>query len=99
MNLDYKYALTGVGQELGFTTWHKARDLIKILRDQSGFDMQPTDNKYHIALKLGHKSTGLSHRYTDAAVDLLRKVYKGEDYQIDKGTVDVEKITGGATKA
>jgi hypothetical protein len=99
VNLDYKYALTGVGQQLGFKTWHKADDLIAVLKDQSGFDMKATDNKYHIALKLGHMSAQLSHRYTDAAVDLLRKVLNGEDYAVDKGTVDVTKITAAAAKA
>ena len=54
--------------------------------------MKATDNKYHIALKLGHKSEQLFHKYTDAAVDLLRKVLNGEEYQIDTGTVDADVI-------
>lgn len=94
VNLDYKYALTGVAQQLGYKTWHKADDLISILRDKNDFDMKATDNKYHIAVKFGHKSDGVNHRYTDAAVDLLRKVLKGEAYKIDKNTVDVEKLAG-----
>lgn len=96
VNLDYKYALTGVAQQLGFKTWHKADDLIALLRNQTGYDMKTTDNKYHIAIKLGHASDQKGHRYTDAAVDLLRKVLNGEAYQIDKGTVDVNTLTGGA---
>jgi len=92
VNLDYKYALTGVGQQLGFKTWHKASDLITILKERTGFDMRATDNKYHIAMKLGHKSAQLSHKYTDAAVDLLRKILSGEEYQIDTGTVDLDMI-------
>lgn len=92
VNLEYKYGLTGVGQQLGFKTWHKAADLITVLKDQTGFDMKATDNKYHIALKLGHKSEQLFHKYTDAAVDLLRKVLNGEEYQIDTGTVDADVI-------
>jgi hypothetical protein len=99
VNLDYKYALTGVADKLGYKTWHKADDLITILRDQTGFDIKATDNKYHIAIKLGHKSPGLSHRYTDAAVDLLRRVLNGDQYQLDTGTVDVEEIAAAAAKA
>ncbi|AJX96653.1 SIR2 family protein [Burkholderia pseudomallei] len=98
VNLDYKYALTGVAQELGYPTWHKADDLISILRDQTGFDMKASDNKYHIAIKLGHKSGQMGHRYTDAAVDLLRRVLKGEDYKVDTGTVKVDKADIAATK-
>lgn len=97
VNLDYKYALTGVAQRLGFKTWHKADDLIAILRRQTGFDMKATDNKYHIAIKMGHASDQKGHRYTDAAVDLLRKVLQGEDYQIDMGIVDVEALSGDLT--
>jgi hypothetical protein len=96
VNIDYKYALTGVAQQLGFGTWHKADDLIAVLRDQTGFNMKATDNKYHIAIKMGHKSGQMGHRYTDAAVDLLRKVLNGEEYHIDEGTVDVDKIAGEA---
>ena len=54
------------------------------------------DNKYHTAIKLGHKSTGLSHRYTDSAADLLRKVLNGDEYYIDTGTMAVEEIAAAA---
>ncbi|PZT03142.1 hypothetical protein A7X87_13330 [Stenotrophomonas maltophilia] len=89
VNIDYKYALTGVAQKLGFKTWHKASELINLLQSQSGFDMRATDNKYHIAIKLGHKSTMLGHRYTDAAVDVLRKVMDGDAYELDKSAVSL----------
>lgn len=92
VNLDYKYVLTGVAHELGFKTWHKARELITILRNDSGFDMTASDNKYHIKVKVGHLTDNCMHKYTDAAVDLLRKVLNGEDYQLDQATVDVDKI-------
>jgi len=59
--------------------------------------MKATDNKYHIAIKMGHASDQKGHRYTDAAVDLLRKVLQGEDYQIDMGIVDVEALSGDLT--
>lgn len=92
VNLNYKYVLTGVAQELGFKTWHKADELISILRYQSGFDMKATDNKYHITMKLGHKSENVTHKYTEAAVDLLRKVFNGESYSLDKDTIDIEDV-------
>ncbi len=99
VNLDYKYALTGVAQQLGYNTWHTADKLITALRDQSGFDIKGTDNKYHIAIKMGHASNQKQHRYTDAAVDLLRRVRDGDDYQIDDGAVDVETVTGASSAA
>ena len=91
VNLDYKYAATGVGQRLGYDTWHEVRKIINHIKEETGFDITATDNKYHIALKLGHKSPQLTHRYTDAAVDLFRKVINGEPYEIDTGAVDIDK--------
>jgi hypothetical protein len=96
VNLDYKYAATGVGQLLGYDTWHEVRKIINHIKDEKGFDITATDNKYHIALKLGHKSPQLSHRYTDAAVDLFRKVINGEPYEIDTGAVDIDKAAVAA---
>jgi len=96
VNLDYKYAATGVGQKLGYDTWHEVRKIINHIKEETGFDITSTDNKYHIGIKLGHKSPQLTHRYTDAAVDLFRKVINGEEYEIDMGAVDVEK--GAADK-
>jgi SIR2-like domain len=95
-NLDYKYAATGVGQQLGYDTWHKVREIINRIKDKTGFDMTATDNKYHIALKLGHKSQQLTHRYTDAAVDIFRKVINGQHYDLDTGEVEVDKAAVAA---
>jgi len=92
VNLEYKYVLTEVAYQLGFKTWHKADELITILRDQSGFDMKASDNKYHIQVRMGHRSKSISHKYTDVAVDLLRKVMDDEEYQVEKETVDVAKV-------
>jgi hypothetical protein len=91
VNIDYKYAATGVGQRLGYDTWHEVRKIINKIKEETGVDITATDNKYHIALKLGHKSQQLTHRYTEAAVDLFRKVINGEPYEIDQGEVDVGK--------
>jgi len=91
VNLDYKYAATGVGQLLGYDTWHEVRKIINHIKEEKGFDVTATDNKYHIALKLGHKSPQLTHRYTDAAVDLFRKVIQGDPYELDTGAVDIDK--------
>lgn len=97
VNLDYKYAATGVGQQLGYDTWHKVREIINHIKDERGFDITATDNKYHIALKLGHKSPQLTHRYTDAAVDLFRKVINGQPYELDTGVVEIDKAAVAAS--
>lgn len=91
VNIDYKYAATGVGLQLGYKTWHEVRKIIGRIKEEKGFDITATDNKYHIGMKLGHKSQQLSHRYTDAAVALFRKVMQGEQYEIDTGAVNIDK--------
>lgn len=90
VNLDYKYAATGVGQQLGYETWHEVRKIIKRIKEDTGFDITATDNKYHIALKLGHKSSQMTHRYTDAAVDLFRKVVNGDPYDLDTDSINID---------
>lgn len=92
VNLSYKYTLTGVAQQLGFKTWHKADELITLLKDETGFDMKSTDTKYHIKLKMGHASTSMFHKYSDAAVDLLRKLMTGSEYELDYEPVDPEQV-------
>lgn len=91
VNLDYKYAISGVAQKLGFTYWHPVRKIIEGIAIDTGFDITATDNKYHIAYKLGHKSDQLTHKYTEAAVDLFIRYQKGDPLQLDKGSVTVDK--------
>lgn len=98
VNIDYKYAATGVGQQLGYDTWHEVRKIINHIKEETGFDITATDNKYHIALKLGHKSPQLTHRYTEAAVDLFKKIQAGEKYVLDTSVVNVDKAAIASAK-
>uniref|UniRef100_UPI0032E527DB SIR2 family protein n=1 Tax=Comamonas sp. UBA7528 TaxID=1946391 RepID=UPI0032E527DB len=91
VNLDYKYAISGVAQELGFTHWYNVRKMISAIAEQTGFNITSTDNKYHIAYKLGHKSDQLTHKYTQATVDLLKRYMKGEPLDLNMETVQVDK--------
>jgi hypothetical protein len=90
VNLNYRYVLTGVAEQLGYTFWSPAQKLIDKLREESGFDMKGTDNKYHIAVPSG--KTAYIHRYSEAAVDLLRKVENGEQYELDQQQVKLEDV-------
>lgn len=98
VNIDYKYAATGVGQQLGYDTWHEVRKIINQIKEKTGFDITASDNKYHIALKLGHKSQQLTHRYTEAAVDLFRKILAGERYELDTSVVNIDEAALTAVK-
>ena len=76
-----------LAQTLGYDSWHGVRKLITSIKDTKGVDITATDNKYHIALKLGHKSNQLTHKYTEAAVDLFKKVMNDEDYKLENSLV------------
>lgn len=82
VNLNYKYTLSGVAEELGFKYWSKAQDLIQTLKNDTGFDMKASDNRYHITMRVGRAAKSVTHKYSDAAVDLLRAVLSGEDYKV-----------------
>ncbi|NML14369.1 SIR2 family protein [Azohydromonas caseinilytica] len=99
VNLDYKYTISGVAQQLGFTYWYPVRVMISKIAEETGFDITATDNKYHIAYKIGHKSDQLTHKYTEAAVQLFRRYQKSEPLQLDTGAVDVDKTSVAAAVA
>ena len=95
MNLDYRYVLSEVAKILGYRGWNDAQKLIDVLKDQSGFDMKASDNKYHVEFKFGPKSQG-RHKYTEAAVELLRRIQNGQEYELEKDPVDASAVSGMA---
>ncbi|HZW25340.1 MAG TPA: SIR2 family protein [Gallionella sp.] len=86
VNLNYRYTLSQVAEKLGFTYWSKAQDLIQILKNDTGFDIKGSDNKYHITMRVGKAEKSVTNKYSEAAVDLLRAVLNGENYTLDVGT-------------
>lgn len=80
LNAAYPFSLSRVGELLGFNGWHGADQLIKQLKQATGFDMKTSDNKYHLALKAGKVME--VHKYSQAAIDILEKLNKGETYDL-----------------
>jgi hypothetical protein len=79
-NLAHPYVLTQVGQQLGFKSWHGARQLIERIRADKGVSIVETDNRYHCAVKGGAKT--IFHKYSKEAVSLLQKVKDGGPYTL-----------------
>ncbi|OLG76649.1 SIR2 family protein [Xanthomonas oryzae] len=79
-NATYPYSLTAVAQKLGYTTWHSADQLHDRIYTEKNITVKSTDNQYHINVKAGEK--GAFRKYSEAFVELLRKVKNNEDYQI-----------------
>lgn len=76
----YRYTLTDVAEELGYGYWHPANELIKQIEEETGVNIKESDNIYHIdAAPLRDYHDG---RYSDATVELLRKVDQGVEYDL-----------------
>lgn len=71
-NIQYPYSPTKLGRKLGYTSWHKANNLIEILNDRLGFDIKSSDNDYHWLAKVGDKTE--FHKYSERLVDCLVEI-------------------------
>jgi hypothetical protein len=98
VNATFPYTLTHVAEQLGFGYWSYANQLIDLVKQQTGFDIKGSDNTYHITMRTGKKSW--TNKYSQAIVDLLSKVAKGDDYKL-AGDCQVAKdleVKGAVTK-
>lgn len=93
VNLNYRFTLTQVAEQLGFTYWGKAHELIQVLKDQTGFDMKASDNRYHITMRVGKAEKSVPNKYSEAAVDILRAVLNGDTYKLDPQPIKDPKAT------
>lgn len=95
VNLSYKYTLTQVANELGYDYWSPANDLISVVAAETGFDLKASDNVYHIKMRTGKAAGSVTHKYSEACVDLLRAVRDKKPYKVQKQEVKVEKVEKG----
>lgn len=79
-NAVYPYSLTAVAKKLGYEHWNPANQLYNQIVQEKGSDIKASDNQYHIKVKAGDK--GEFHKYSEAFVELLRKVKDKEDYDV-----------------
>jgi hypothetical protein len=81
-NANHPYTSTTLAEQVGVDHWYHTNELIKRIKQDTGFDMQSFDNLYHVAIKTGQAAGSRTRKYSDAAVDLLKKVLAGEAYVI-----------------
>lgn len=81
VNANYPYTLTQVGQELGYDTWHNAHKLIQQIEGDTGIDIKASDNRYHLAIRSNESIQ--TRKYSQAAIQLLRKVQNNEEYDVE----------------
>jgi hypothetical protein len=76
---NYPYTLSAVAKKLGGNYWAVAQNAIDIIKAQKKLDLKASDNRYRCAIKYGKS---IVHKYSEDAVALLRKVRKGEAYEL-----------------
>lgn len=81
INILYRYRLSDVAEELGYDTWHYANQHIEEIENERGVNIKQSDNQYHMDIAFNRDQP--EHRYSDAAIELLKKVKQGEDYELD----------------
>jgi hypothetical protein len=80
VNIQYPYTISEVADQLGFKHWDKVRQTTSWIKTQTGFDIFESDNTYHITMRTGKGAKSKTNKYSQAFVDLLLKVNKGESY-------------------
>lgn len=82
VNANHPYTSTMFAKKLGYSHWVKTNKLIERIEQECGFNMKLSDNLYHVRIKSGEADASGVRKYSDAAVDLLKKVASGAVYKI-----------------
>lgn len=80
VNIEYPYTLSEIGKMLGYKNWYYANELMNAIREDNGYDIKASDNKYHIKIKTGGSAM---RKYSYALYELLQKKKNGTDYKIE----------------
>ena len=82
---DYPYTLSEVAEKLGGKDayWYKAQVYRDRIKREKDVDIKRSDHRYHRATKVGRKKTSVAHKYSDCFLDLIERINKGEDYDLE----------------
>lgn len=81
---NYPYTLTDLAEKLTGkknTYWAIAQQYIDLIRADKKIDIKKSDNRYHCATKTG--KTSVVHKYSDHLFDLIQRIKRGENYELD----------------
>lgn len=82
---DYPHLLSDLAEKIKGkgATWHVAQAYLDRIKSESGIDIKASDNRYHSATKIGRSAASVSHKYSNDLLDLMRRMKKGEAYELD----------------
>ncbi|PZV27952.1 MAG: SIR2 family protein [Snowella sp.] len=81
INVSHPYLISMLPEQLGFVHYYHVNLLFDKIAEDKGVKIKDNDNKYHVSLKTGKKS--ITHKYSQACIDLLLKVKNDLDYEIE----------------
>lgn len=81
-NASHPLNITQVGKMMGHATWHKPREYLKRIKDETGIDLAASDNKYHYAVPYG-SGKSCFRRWSKDVVPLLEAVRDGKKYTVE----------------
>jgi hypothetical protein len=82
---DYPYILSEVAERIWGkgAYWSKAQVYLDRIKRENGVDIKSSDNRYHSSTKTGRKKTSVAHKYSPDLVDLIKRMMKGEEYDLN----------------
>lgn len=87
INANFIYTLSDLAKSLGFINrkgegnWSSAQSLIDSIKSKTGVDIKHSDNRYHIKVSTGKKSS--TRKYSKQCLQLLQQVDSEEQYTLN----------------
>jgi hypothetical protein len=78
-SVQYPLSATQITKKLGGTGSYLAVYLLKRIKSEKGYDVKASDNRYHRTERV---NTTDFHKYSEELLDLLKKVYAGDAYEV-----------------
>lgn len=80
LNASFPYTMSDLARILDMGSWHYVNQEFEKLRKLTDFNIKASDNNYHVFIKSGKSGVG---KYSSEALDLLRKLIKGEQFELN----------------
>lgn len=79
----HPYTLGMVAEELGLKNWNQVDKVLKGIEQEKGVKFRDTDNRYHCKIKTGKKEKSATRKWSQEAIDLIKRAMNGQDYTLE----------------
>jgi hypothetical protein len=81
-NMVFLYSISEIANILNLGHWSNVQKLIDKIKEDKNVDIKSSDNEFHAQVKTGQAKTSKTHKYSQNAVELFKKVKSGFPYEI-----------------